>query len=596
MKIVPDTSVIVDGRITNLIRAGELKGADILIPEAVIAELEHQANEGFESGISGLDEIVQLQSFHKEGKINLHFVGDRPSPEQISHAGEIDAAIRKISEESRAILFTSDRLQAHVAEAKGLKVYYIRPEQEIKELQIEKYFDENIMSIHLREDCFPFAKRGKPGDFKIITAGKKKLKEKDMEMMSKEIIEAAKREKNSFIEIERKGATVVQLGAMRVVIARPPFSDRFEITATRPIIKLSLDDYNLDEKTKGRLGGYRRGIIISGPPGSGKSTFAQAIAEYLKDGGAIVKTMENPRDLQVGDEITQYAPLESNMELTSDILLLVRPDFVIYDEVRKSEDFRIFADMRLAGIGLIGVTHANRAIDAVQRLIGRVELGMIPQVADTIIHIKGGEIEQILEMEFMVKLPSGMEDADLARPVILVRDFHTKKELYEIYSYGEQVVVMSVSEKKSKNSVEKLAEMQLRSIIERYVDGAVNVEVKSDRSAVVYVEERSIPHIIGKAGKTISKIEDEAGMKLNVQPMASSSEIIPSVLKRKNYIVLKVSEIYGNREADVIINGKTILSGNLSQQGSIKINRKSRHGKEIIDAIASNDRLVMKIR
>ncbi|MCD6299340.1 MAG: Flp pilus assembly complex ATPase component TadA [Thermoplasmata archaeon] len=596
MKVVPDTSVIVDGRITELISAGELEDADIIIPEAVVAELEHQANEGFESGISGLNEIVQLQTFHQEGKINLHFVGSRPTPEEISRPGEIDAMVRRISEESRAILFTSDHLQAHVAEAKGLKTHYIRPEQVSMELNIGQYFDEGVMSIHLREGCVPYAKRGKPGSFEIVEAGKSRLREKDMEAMSREIIEAAKREKDSFIEIERKGVTVVQLGPMRVVIARPPFSDRFEITATRPVIKLSIDDYELDGETRERLVDYRRGVLVSGPPGSGKSTFAQAVAEYLKDSGAIVKTMESPRDLQVGDEITQYAPLENSMELTSDIILLVRPDFVVYDEVRKSEDFRIFADMRLAGIGLIGVTHANRAIDAVQRLIGRVELGMIPQVADTVIHIKGGKIEQILEMEFTVKMPSGMEDADLARPVIVVRDFRTKKDLYEIYTYGEQVVVMAVGGEKAKNSLEKLAEMSLRSIIERYVDGRVKVEVKSDSSAMVYVEERNIPRIIGKAGKTISRIEEEAGIKLNVQPLVASSEIVPSVIKRKNFIVLQAGSAHAGREMDVLADGRVILSGSLSQQGSIKVSRNSRHGRDIVDAIASNSKLVMRFR
>jgi len=97
MKIVTDTSVIVDGRVTQLVEAGELKDADILIPEAVIAELEHQANEGKESGFNGLNEIVELQHLHKEGKIRLHFVGGRPSAEEI-FTGEIDATIRKISE------------------------------------------------------------------------------------------------------------------------------------------------------------------------------------------------------------------------------------------------------------------------------------------------------------------------------------------------------------------------------------------------------------------------------------------------------------------------------------------------------------------
>jgi ATPase len=46
--------------------------------------------------------------------------------------------------------------------------------------------------------------------------------------------------------------------------------------------------------------------------------------------------------------------------------------------------------MRLAGVGMIGVVHATRAIDAIQRLIGRVELGMIPQVVDTVIFIDKG--------------------------------------------------------------------------------------------------------------------------------------------------------------------------------------------------------------
>lgn len=595
MKIVPDTSVIVDGRITALVEAGELTGADVIIPEPVIAELEHQANEGYESGISGLDEIVQLQHFHKEGKINLHFLGTRPTIDQASRTGEIDALIRNISEESRAVLYTSDRLQAHVAAAKGLKVHYIRPEQETGALAIKTYFSDDVMSVHLREGCLPTAKRGKPGDYSIQPVGHQRLKEKDLEALSREIIEAAKRDRNSFIEIERKGVSVVQLEAMRVVIARPPFSDRFEITATRPVVKLSLADYQLDEETTRRLSDYQRGVLISGPPGSGKSTFAQAVAEYLQQTEAIVKTMESPRDLQVGEDITQYAPLDGSMEFTSDILLLVRPDFVVYDEVRKTEDFRIFADMRLAGVGLIGVTHANRAIDAIQRLIGRVELGMIPQVADTVIHIEGGEIQQILEMEFTVKLPSGMEEADLARPVIMVKDFHTKKPLYEIYTYGEQVVVMAIEERERKTGAFRLAERELRRIISNWVEGTVDCEIKSDQAATVYVEEEQIPHIIGKGGKTISRIEDEAGIKLHVQPWRKS-EIVPNVSKRKNSVVLQADKTYAGKEVDVMADGHLLLSGTLSRQGDITVGRQSVQGKAIIDAIASGQTITMKVR
>ena len=37
MILVPDTSVLIDGRITSMIKAGEYKGATIIVPEAVIA-------------------------------------------------------------------------------------------------------------------------------------------------------------------------------------------------------------------------------------------------------------------------------------------------------------------------------------------------------------------------------------------------------------------------------------------------------------------------------------------------------------------------------------------------------------------------------
>ena len=130
---------------------------------------------------------------------------------------------------------------------------------------------------------------------------------------------------------------------------------------------------------------------------------------------------------------------------SADILLLVRPDYTIFDEVRRRQDFHIFSDLRLAGVGMVGVLHANSPIDAVQRFIGKIELGTIPSVIDTVVFVKDGEIKKVYSLRLMVKVPSGMFERDLARPVIEIQDFETQNLEYEIYTFGEENVIIPVS-------------------------------------------------------------------------------------------------------------------------------------------------------
>lgn len=661
--IVPDTSVLVDGRLTQRIQEGELDGARILIANASIAELEFQANQRRETGFAGLDEVVKIQELKDTADITVEFVGARPSVEDIelAGAGQIDAQIRQVAIDAGAKLLTSDRVQAHVARAVGLDVEYVRPEEgpakdaDIESLRLMQFFDKDTMSVHLKQNVVPMAKRGRPGDMKLVRLSERPMELRELTRMRREIIEAAKRDADSFIEIERHGATVVQLGPMRIAIAQPPFSDAVEITAVRPVAKLDLSQYQLPEALQKRLEDYQRGVFVSGPPGSGKSTFVAAIAEYLKGKSTIVKTMESPRDLQVSDEITQYAPLEKDMELTSDVLLLVRPDFVVYDEVRKTSDFEIFADMRLAGVGLIGVTHANRAIDAIQRLIGRVELGMIPQVVDTVIHISKGRIQQVLELTFTVKTPAGMTEADLARPVIEVRDFTTKRVTHEVYTYGEQVVVMPLEATRGggreQSGTQRLATEQLRHNLRRYVDGAFDVMVTGDNNVTLYVPERNVPMMIGKGGSNVKALEDAIGMKVDVKPMSSKTgwaplaradkgksagrfdpdrplrrempdhdeeeeaeddeeegedggyraperryaEITPELRKSKKNIVLLVDRALEGQRAEVVVEDEVIATATIGRKGELRFSRGSDAGDEILDAVARGELVRLRV-
>ena len=315
-------------------------------------------------------------------------------------------------------------------------------------VKLEAFFDDHTMSVHLVENNPPRAKRGEPGNWDLVELSDRILTHEELEILAEAIMESARYDKASFIEIEEHGAAVVQLRNLRIAIAMPPFADKMEISAIRPITKLNIKDYDLNPKLMKRLETRAEGILVSGSPGSGKSTFAAALAEFYSRKGNVVKTLEQPRDLQVTEEIVQYSPLDGSMEKAADILLLVRPDYVIYDEVRKNADFQAFSDLRSAGVGMVGVVHAGSAIDAVQRLIlgGRIELGQLPSTVDTVLHIEAGRVAKVSSLTLKVKLPTGMggSQRDLARPVVEIRDFEMGVLEYEIFSFGGEKIIVPV--------------------------------------------------------------------------------------------------------------------------------------------------------
>ncbi len=611
MNVVPDTSVVIDGRVSLAIEDGSFEDATICVPEAVVAELEAQANDGLDGGWEGLEELQALTALAEDGTIDLEYVGERPTAIERGHAseGEIDALIRDLAEDLEATFFTSDVVQAEVAKAKGLEVEYVSPEvREVGTLTIEEYFDSETMSVHLKTDAVPMAKRGELGGMHYEPVAEEPLDEGTMDTYAREVVDGARESSDGFIELSEPGMKIVQFRDYRIAMARPPFSDGIEITAVKPIAQTDIEDYEHADELKGRLLEAQRGVLISGSPGAGKSTFAQSVARYLNDNDYAVKTMEKPRDLQVGPEITQYTELGGRMEKTADALLMVRPDYTIYDEVRKTDDFEVFGDMRLAGVGMIGVVHATRPIDALQRLIGRVELGVIPQVVDTVVYIEAGEVSTVYDVKTEVKVPAGLTEEDLARPVILVTDFRTGEPAYEIYTFNRQVVTVPLTDEdgpESESGVDRIAKQEIEREIRSIAHGYVDVELKSQDRAVVYVDEGDISSVIGKGGGRITDIENRLGIDIDVRTHdekpghASSSAagdragntpaggqagriVTPEITSR--HVVIPVDGNHGET-VEIQAGGEYLFTATVSRGGEIQVSRGSSIAEELERAI-----------
>jgi len=553
---LPDTSTIVDGRFYRLLEKETPER--VILCEAVVAEIEHQANLGKAIGESGLEELRKIKALCE--KKSIPFSVEGTYPQDIKN---LDRVILEFARSKNAILVTGDHIQAAIAEVKGARSLFL-PRTTVSKTTIEDFFDGETMSAHLKEGMPALLKKGTPGNIRL-TRGER-LDREVVESIVLDIIERARRTEDCFIELDEKGATVVQLKEYRIAVTRPPFSDKLEITAVKPLKKLTLAEYDISEGLYERVSSAE-GILVAGSPGAGKSTFVQALAEFYKDQKKIVKTMEKPRDLQVSDDITQYTSLSGSMEKTADILLLVRPDYTVFDEMRKTSDFKIYADLRLSGVGMVGVVHAARAIDAIQRFIGRIELGMIPQLIDTVIFISEGRIGKVHTLRLTVKVPQGMTDTDLSRPVIEVSDFSTGANEYEIYSFGEQVVVIPMRKPRSMERRLKQALGRRKFEIEETDSGRLNL----------YVKEKDIGEVVGAGGKRISQIERKLGAHIDV--MAIERKYPVSVSVSKKWVKLGVR---GARRSEMLfffVDNEKVFEGEVGKKGKLQVETNTEIGQ-----------------
>lgn len=187
-------------------------------------------------------------------------------------------------------------------------------------------------------------------------------------------------------------------------------------------------------------------IIISGGTGSGKTTFLNALSQYIPSTDRVI-TIEDSAELQIQGipNLVRLETRDSKGEGTTAITirdlirssLRMRPDRIIVGEVRGSEAIDMLQALNTGHDGSLSTGHANSATDMLMRLETMVLMGMelplsavrrqIASGVDIIVQLgrlrdKSRKVLEIVEI-------TGYEDGEIVtRPLYQYQETGTDEE------------------------------------------------------------------------------------------------------------------------------------------------------------------------
>jgi ATPase len=156
---------------------------------------------------------------------------------------------------------------------------------------------------------------------------------------------------------------------------------------------------------------------------------------------------------------------------------------------------------------------------------------------------------------------------------------------YEIYTYGEENVVIPISKEAKSGGIERLAEAKIKETIRRF-DPDAEIEILSNNSIQVRVDKDVIPSIIGRGGSTINELEKNLGVHIDVEPKVHSfgNEANFELSESGNSLVLELDNGKTGMYADIYVKNQYLLSAHVGKKGKIKISKRSDSGKRLISA------------
>ena len=186
------------------------------------------------------------------------------------------------------------------------------------------------------------------------------------------------------------------------------------------------------------------------------------------------------------------------------------------------------------------------------------------------------------------------------RPVVEVREFESGKLAYEIYTFGEENVVIPIDEIR-KNSqaestgVDKLAKERILQTFRKYDPNAV-VKIISPSKVEVTLDESVIPRVIGRGGATIKEIEESLSIGIDVRPKNGNAGIAEEREEKPEGKKLSLDykekagsiEIFFDTESigeevKIFINDELLLTTRIGQKARLKFAKKSELGRKLLD-------------
>jgi ATPase len=208
---------------------------------------------------------------------------------------------------------------------------------------------------------------------------------------------------------------------------------------------------------------------------------------------------------------------------------------------------------------------------------------MLPHIVDTVIFIKDGRVQNVYELRLTVRVPTGMKDEDLSRPIVEVVDFSNDRLIYEIYKYGEETVVVPVSDGELTQELREEIKNRVFRAISRIVKDPI-VEVIAKDRVVVRINREEIPKILGRKGQTIRNLERRLKIGILVEPKVSTlgEEVKFSIYESGNSIEIKVDESLQGKQVNIYVNDQFLSSTMVGKSGKIRINKNSEIGRNLV--------------